>query len=379
MKKILSIVVLTVYCLSAYSQDNVTIELKKLSDNNEFKTIIEKHASKSKDYSAKSIYYIGLAYYMTEDDENCIKFMDISIDKNPNDHAPYFIKASTLNYMGKYKEAIKCFKSAIVIKNDDARLYSGLGDSYTQLEKYDLALEAYINATKLENCIDRPYSMIAQIYSEQNKNDKALEAFHIARDKISKTSSSYINVLYNIGLLEYLKGNYEEAEPAFVELLQLDSNDFHTYAKLIQIYYAKEEYEKAKPYRDKLYNASEKGMLKGNMEDMFCFDQFKWDDKLIQGFERYEEGPKSEIFNKHLFYVKDEDGEIEYRIQTEYSPISVELGEAKYILCMTKGSTHSTFSIGFNDDFDYAQLKKAVIDVLEGNIKAGASSKPKRR
>ncbi len=376
MNKILTTFILTICSLTIFAQDKITDELKTLSDNKQYDKIIEQHASKSKDYSAKSLYYIGLAYYMKEDDNNCIKFMDLSINKDSKDPAPHYIKASTLNYMEKYNEAIKCFQTAINLKPDDARFYNGLGDSYYQLEKYDLALENYKKATEQNECPDRPYSMIAQIYSDLKQNEKALEAFYTAKTKISKRSNSYINALFNIGLLESLKGNYDKAEPAFVELLQLDPTDYHSYAKLIQIYYHRKEYDKAKPYKDKLYEAHAKGVLKDNLADMFCFDQFKWKDKLIQAYERFEEGNKTDIYNKHLFYVVNQNGKIEFRIQTEYSPISVEQGGTKYLLCMTKGSEHSTFNIGFNDNFKYDDLKKSVIDILEEKVKPSATSKP---
>lgn len=374
-KSILATFILTISSLTIFAQDKVAAELKTLSDNKQFDKIIVQHAPKSKDYSAKSLYYIGLAYYMKEDDNNCVKFMNLSIDKDQKDPAPIYIKGSTLNYMQKYEEAVKCFQSAINLKSDDAEFYSGLGDSYYNLDKLDLALEAYKKAIEQKNCPDRPYSFVAQIYSDQKNNDKALEAFYVAKSKIDKKSNSYINALFNIGLLESLKGNYEKAEPAFVELLQLDPTDYHSYAKLIQIYYHKKEYDKAKPYKDKLYDANKNGLLKDNLKDMFCYDQFKWNNKLIQAYERYEESSK-DIYNKHLFYVLNQDDKIEYRIQTEYSPISVEQGGAKYLLCRTKGDTHSTFNIGFNDNFKYDDLKKSVIDILEEKVKPTATSRP---
>lgn len=374
-KNILASLILTIFSLTIFAQDKTTGELKILKDNKEYDKIIEQYASKSNDYSAKSLYIIGLAYYMKEDDNNCLKFMNLSIDKDSKDPAPFYIKASTLNFMQKYEEATKSFQSAINLKSDDAEFYSGLGDSYYNLEKLDLALEAYKKATEQKDCPDRPYSFVAQIYSDQKNNDKALEAFYIAKSKIDKKSNSYINALFNIGLLESLKGNYEKAEPAFVELLQLDPTDYHSYAKLIQIYYHKKEYDKAKPYKDKLYDAHKNGLLKDNLKDMFCYDQFKWDNKLIQAYERYEESSK-DIYNKHLFYVVNQDDKIEYRIQTEYSPISVEQGGAKYLLCRTKGDTHSTFNIGFNENFKYDDLKKSVIDILEEKVKPTATSRP---
>ncbi len=377
MKNILATLILTICSLTIVAQDNITTELKTLSDQKQYDKVIAQYAPKSKDLSAKSLYYVGLAYYMKEDDNNCIKFMNLSIDKDATDPAPFYIKASTLNYMKKYDEAVKGFQSAIALNADDAETYSGLGDSYYNLEKYDLALDAYKKATEQQNCPDRPYSFIAQIYSEQKNNDKALEAFYVAKSKISKESDSYSNALFNIGLLESLKGNYDKAESVFVELVQLDPADYHSHSKLIQVYYHKKEYEKAKPYKDKLYAAHKKGLLTGNLKDMFCYDQFKWNDKLIQAYERYEEG-STDIYNKHLFYVVNQSGDIDYRIQTEYAPISIEQGSSKYLLCRTKGGTHSTYNIGFNDNFKYDDLKKSVIDILEEKVEPTASSRPSK-
>lgn len=373
-KNILVTLLLTISNLTTFAQDKITTDLKTLSENKQFDKIIEQYASEFKDYTAKSLYYIGLAYYMKEDDNNCLKFMNLSIDKDPKDPTPFYIKGTTLNYLRKYDDAIKSFQLAINLKSDKAEFYSGLGDSYYNLQKLDLALETYKKATEQKNCPIRPYLIIGQIYMNQKNDDKALEAFYIAKSKIDKKSNVYINLLFNIGLNESFHNNYEKAEPVFVELLQLDPTNYDTYSQLIQIYYSRKEYDKAKPYKDKLYEAYKNGLLKDNLKDMFCFDHFKWNDKSIQVFERYQEGSKDK-YNKHLFHIVNQDNIIEYKIQTEYSPRSVEQSGVKYLLCRTKGDTHSTYNIGFNDNFKYDDLKKSVIDILEGKVKPTATSR----
>lgn len=361
-------------CVTAFAQDNLSGELKTLVDNKQFDKIIGQHASKSKDYPAKALYYIGLAYYMKEDDSNCLKFMDLALAKDPKDPKAHYIKASTLNYASKYDEAVKSFQDAIALSPDDAKYYSGLGDAYHQMGKGDLAIEAYTKATQQKDPGERPFSMIAQIYSEQNNAAQSLAAYYVAASRIAKGSGSYKNALFNIGIFEGANGNHDKAEAAFTELIQLSPDDFHAHAKLIQVYYARQEYDKAKSLKERLYAAYRQGMLKDNLKDMFCFDQFRWKDKLIQAFERYEEGSKH-LYNKHLFYVVNAENETEFRIQTEYSPISVELGGPKYLLCMTRDGAHATFNVGFNDNFNYADLKKSVIAVLEGKAKPTATSK----
>ncbi len=101
----------------------------------------------------------------------------------------------------------------------------------------------------------------------------------------------------------------------------------------------------------------------------FCFDQFKWKNYLIQVYERYENENKGNIYNKHIFYVIDNVGEIILRVQTEFSPISIELGGPKYLLCANKGTRHYNPGIGFNDDFEYEVLKSNAIKLFEKYMK----------
>lgn len=374
MRNILTTLILTIFSLTIFAQDKITDELKTLIDNNQYDKIIEQYASNSKNYSAKSIYYVGLAYYMKADDKNCLKFMNLSISKDSKSPEVYFIKATTLNYMKDYEKAIENFKIAISLKPDDGESYSGLADAYYSLNKFDLSLDAYKKATEQKKAPDRAFARIGQIYSELNQNDKALEAYYLAKEKISKESDSYKNALFNIGTLEFLKGNYDKAEPMFLQLVERDSTDYYNYPKLIQISYHRKDYNAANRYKSVLYAAYKKGALKDHLKDMFCFDQFKWNDKLIQAYERYEDD-STKIYEKHRFYVVNKNDEVDFKIQTEFSPISVEQGGEKYLLCMTKDGSHSTFSIGFNDNFKYEDLKNSVIDILEGKIKPTATTR----
>jgi len=93
---------------------------------------------------------------------------------------------------------------------------------------------------------------------------------------------------------------------------------------------------------------------------------------------RFEEGNKKDIYIKHLFHILDQENNLEFTIQTEYSPFSAALGREKYLLCMFKGNSHFVFDIGFNDDFKYDDLKKTVISVLEGYVNPSASLRPSK-
>lgn len=374
MKKLMVLAV-AVCSMSLMAQDKTAMELHALKENKQYDKIISDYAPKAKDLTAKSLFYIGNAYYMKEDDNNCLKFMDLSLEKNDKDPETWFFKGSTLNYLKRFDDAAKAFQSAITLNPEVGDYYSGLGDSYFNLEKLDLALDAYKKAAEQADAPDRAFAMIPLIYSRQNKKDLALEGYYTGRAKLSKESVSYQTALFNIGLMESMKGNYDKAEDPLVELIKIAPDDYHAYAKLIQVYYARKEYDKAKPYKEKLYAAYKNKELKDNLKDMFCFDQFTWNDIHIQAYERFEEGTK-DIYRKHIFYILDKNGDIDYKIQTEFSAVSVEMGGPKYLLCRAKGNTHSTYSVGFNDDFKYEDLKKYVIAILENKIKPTATSQP---
>lgn len=374
MKKILLTLSICFLSLSNYAQEQIITELKHAYEEEKYDWIISEHSDKASKYPAKAIYYIGMAYYMKTDDSNVLKIMDLSIEKDKTDPDAYFIQGMTLNYMGQFDKAIESFNKAIDLDSGNTNYYSGLGDSYISQQKYKNALSAYITATEKSEPIDRPFTMIPQIYAELNQPEKALEAFYKSKETISKESDLYINALYNIGLYEFLNKDYNKAEYAYKELIELAPNDYQSYAKLIQVYYGEKEYEKAKPVKAKLYEAYEQGKLEGNLKSMFCFDQFEWNGKLILAYERFAVN-EGELYYKHIFYVPNEKGETEFTIQTENSPISIELGGPKYVLGMNKDGTHSTFSYGFDENFKYEDLKETVILVLEEKIKAGASSR----
>lgn len=366
----IQILIFTLYSFIAFGQ-NKSDELESLYKAKQYDKIIEQYGSKQDDYSANSYYQIGFAYYMKEDDNNSLKFMDLSINKDPKQIAPYFIKGSTLNYMGKYEEAVKAFENALKINPNDTQSLSGIGDSYYNLKKNDLAINAYKKATEQINSPERPYSMIAQIYSDLDDKDKALEAYYVVKSKVSNDSDSYTNALFNIGLLESFKENYTKAETAFLEIIEINPKDYHAYSKLIQTFYRSKEYDKAKPYKDKLYQAYSNGELSGNLKDMFCFDQFKWKNYNVLVFERYEENEKKkDIYNKHIFYVQDDKNNTIFRVQTEFSPIAMELEKTKYMLCASKEGTHYNSGLGFKDNnIDYDVLKAEAIKMMDKHLK----------
>jgi len=365
MKKILLAIAFIFSAFAAWAQEKITDELKALSDNGKYDEIVSRYTSNTSAYPAKALCYIGQAYYMKEDNENCLKYMDMAIAKDSKIAEAYYLKGMTYSYMGKFEAAIPLLQTAIGLQPAEADNYSGLGDTYYNLKKQDQALAAYQKATSLDHCPDRPYVMIAQIYTDKEEYAKAIEAYYTAKSKISKESASYLSVLYNLGTMEYLHGDADHAATVLIELILMAPDDYPSYARLIQVFNRQKKYEQAQLYKEKLYAAHKDGKLPGNMQDRFCIDQFKWKDYSVMVFERYENENKGRIYYKHIFYVLDKQEQTALSVQSEFSPISVELKGPKYLLCASKGNSHLNPGIGLKEDTKYENLKALAIKLFE--------------
>ncbi len=347
-----------------YAQDTLGEEIEQAYVLEKYDEVISKYAQDIEGYSSKALYYVGMAYYMKEDDPNCLKFMDLALKEDENNADAYFIKGKVTTYSEKFNEAIPLIQKAIQLDSTNTHYYSALGDVYSSIQDYGKAMDAYQTSVKRENPSERAFAMIPQIYAKTNQPEKALEAFYQSKDNVTRDSQSYITALYNIGLYEFLNQNYDKAESAYLELLEVTPLDYHAISKLIQVYYGKKEYDKAAPLKKKMYDAQKEGLMEGYLRDMFCFDQFRWNDQLVQVFERYEEGD-GELYYKHLFYLLDENNNIQLKIQSENSPFAIQMDEAKYVLGTDYEGTHYNWGIWFQEDFEYEDMKKAVIYVLD--------------
>ncbi len=358
----------------AFAQESIVSELNSELQAKNYKALTSITALKATDYPAEALYDIGMAYYMQNDDDNCIIFMSMAINKDPKMAKAHYYKALSLSYIEKYLEAITSYKAAIALDPSKSEYYTSLGDVYFKIEEYKEALNQYNIAIAQKDPVDRAYTMIAQVYAAQNQMDKALQAFYTAKNTLAQSSDYYKIALYNIGVLENQAGNYDKAEAVFKEYIKLSHLDYRAHPFLMQIYYAKKEYDSAQPLRDTLYKAYAKGRLRKTLKDRFCYDQFKWKDNNIQAYEKFET-PRYKGNAKLVFDVFNKEGNLVSSIQTEYNPLLVELGtDAKYELGESVGDKEHIFSKQFGDKVNYDELKQAVLDVLDGKLKPIAAN-----
>lgn len=345
-----------------YSQEDLLESVKVLYESKQYDEIISEYSANANNYSAKVLYYVGIAYYFKSDFDNFLKIINLSIRKDKSNPDAFFYKASFYNYKRRFSEAIKFNKKAIKLEPNKSKYLDGLADTYFITGKFDQALKIYKLATTKEDATHYPFIKIPEVYLMKNDLNNALKSFYIARDNISKESTIYIDVLYNIAKLELHKKNYAKAEITYKELAKSYPTNFNCY-KLIQAYFGKKEYEKVEPFKQIIYQNQAKDTLNKYKKKWFRYDYFFWKRHRVFAFEKFTL-IKGEPYYQHKFYVLNENGKVIITFLTKNSPISFELSGSKYLLTMDNNKTISTFSSAFKKNFDYEELRKNVIRIL---------------
>ncbi len=356
----------TTQLLAQAQPDKDTSKLAALLENAEYGKIIKFKKGKTSQLSAKALYYKGMAYYLTEDDFNALRFMDMAIDKGPTDYDMYYYKAMTLMYMERYQEALPNFNQAIGMNPSIPAFHSSKGLLYYQLGQVDSALNNYQVAMNLEPSDPDIHLAIGTINLESANYDEGISAFKMAYQLLKPNTPEHRNCSYNIALGEQLAGYHVEAKNSLMTHLKLYEDDYPAVAKLIQAHYQLEEYEKSLPLKQTLNRAFTQGDLPSHMSEMYCFEQFKWNSQTILAFENYEESKNDIWVWKHKFIIQDTLNEIDYKIETLLDTTS---SEKKYHLFLNKDDTLSGFNhYAYVVGSEYPPLKTAVLQILNEEV-----------
>ncbi|MFX1392339.1 MAG: tetratricopeptide repeat protein [Promethearchaeota archaeon] len=98
-----------------------------------------------------------------------IKFCDLAIKEDPNRAGAWYIKAENLKSLGKYSEAIICFKKTIEIKSNVSYVWHSMGIAYRILEKYSKAIK----------CFEKAIEMGRDPKSERESMDELISCYNI--------------------------------------------------------------------------------------------------------------------------------------------------------------------------------------------------------
>ncbi|MFK7756671.1 MAG: tetratricopeptide repeat protein [Flavobacteriales bacterium] len=368
----LIMVVLTFTVSTSAQTDSELSNVSDLYQLEAYHKIIDTYKDSLEGLDAGILMFVGKSYFMVDEDQKCVDLMDKIIAENDSLSMAFYYRGKAQFYLKEINSALENIEKAITLNSEDPYFHSFHGAIFIELNDFGKAVKAYEKAVELDETDYRSMCYIPQLYADLGEDKKALSKGYEAKELMDKESKFYTTVLYNISLFEAKDREFEKAKSTLLELIEIDPADYQAQSKLIQAYYGLGEFSKSEQHKEVLYKAKTEELLPQHMMDMFCIDQFEWKGREIRVFERYEENLER-LYYKHIFYVLDEDGSVVDQIQTENSPVSAELGGARYAIGRNKGASHFTFTF-IEDNYDYIELKDFVIQILEDDVNAAASS-----
>lgn len=140
-------------------------------------------------------------------------------------NAKFFSRlAATLSNLERYDEAIQASQKAIELDPNYVHGYNNLGNIYMSSKRYDEAIQCYKKATELDPNYIYAYNNLGAIYSDLEKYDDAIQYYQ----KAIELDPNYAKAHYNLGEAFWKLKKYAEAIRSyrtFIRLADQKDND----------------------------------------------------------------------------------------------------------------------------------------------------------
>ena len=206
-------------------------------------------------------------YLLENDAQRAFEIMQ-HIERDEDDPDYFLILGSCLAVLGKSKEALENYFSALPYFDEDEKfdLYNAIAYEYQRLRNFDLALEFYEKALPYAEDVDTIYHEIRCCFLSAGRNDEALSYFQNLIDKDPYNSKAWTNV----GDCYRMLGQYEEAIDPYEYALSIDPEDLWTNMHLADVYYDLGRYKEAiDTLEEALRNGVETSMIRTTIGDCY--------------------------------------------------------------------------------------------------------------
>lgn len=198
----------------------------------------------------------SIARYLAENDiPNVINTYKIMITKFPYNVYNYLELGGLYEKIGKKRKAIKIYKRALEIKNDNLGLLIRLGRLYTEID-YDIEIEkTFLKILEKEN---NNIFAIIELSKYYIKKGRFQDAENILRNIICTNN---IQQLTMMGIIYSKKKNFKEAEEKFKDALRINENDIYVLTELGKLYVKIRKYADAEMLLKKALDVNKNDLI----------------------------------------------------------------------------------------------------------------------
>jgi tetratricopeptide (TPR) repeat protein len=183
------------------------------------------------DTLAQSALSSGVGYYQDGKYDAAAREFQRAISLSPqseNTLNAYDYLAMTFLKLGKNKEAIKTYQSALRLSPNRDDFLNKLGNIFTEEGNIDQAIKSYQSALRIEPRSTAYLYSLGQAYLAKGSIDDAKSQF----EKIIRFAPGEYGGYYGMGQAYYQEGIYEKAIEQFKKVISLKEGFFSVYADL---------------------------------------------------------------------------------------------------------------------------------------------------
>ena len=244
-------------------------------------------ALKKDDEGVGALTALGDLYSKKKNYDKANSYYKKALKVEPENVDVLLAKAKNLTIAGKIDDALPVLALAKSLKNDDPKVYVGLGDAYYFRKAFRPAEENYKAALKLKQNNPAAHFGLGQIHFREKDFTEALDQYNEA----IKDNANYAPAYLEKGRLLYFSDKYPEALTAFESYskLQPGSVDGQTY--IAKVKYGQKKYDEAQTILEKVI----KDNPKEDISSAYKYLAYVYNDKedYDKALEYFSKVPKS--------------------------------------------------------------------------------------
>ena len=283
--------VLLSYIRERLSQEDTTQRINKL-----FTVLIQQHPHEAKIHQLYSEYL-----YARKDYKGAIEQLGYSLDVNPTD-ADGWRNMVILNMIDdNYADAIKASEKALEYNPDNLELYRYVAGCYHQMKSYSKAISTYMKILELTDSADVEqrsdiYTGMGDTYSELGDSAKAVECYERALELNPLNSNALNNYAYYLAQRAQDLDRAERMAALAVKDEPENANYIDTYA---WVFFAKKDYNMALLYIKSAVEKDEDEHLFEHYGDILWFIGEK-EQAVEQWTKALEKDPDNELLQRKV-------------------------------------------------------------------------------
>jgi protein O-mannosyl-transferase len=186
----------------------------------------------------------GLSIQRNRTWKNSITLWEDSLKKDPFNVLALTNLGGAYFNRGKYKDAIRYYFSAALLKPDHFAVHNNLGAAYMKDGQLEKAVKEYLKDIEINPKWAQPHEMLANIYKKLGKNGKAMFLY----EKVVQLSGGDPEKYYNLANFCAAEGKYEKAVVNFEKALEIKPDYPEAYYDMGRVFHNINRLDKAEEY-----------------------------------------------------------------------------------------------------------------------------------